>query len=568
MSSFLFPISDHPAAARRKMDYAPFMSDIARATSDAGDALNLFKNLIEGTAGGQDSVGFMAFDAHGGDTGCQLRAGMMQEVSIVYRYLLKDVPDTWNTIRGCIDTYTTKLLIVHENAKMACVKLVRDKAHPNKIGLATTEDTPENMLRVLGWDVGSESPSWAARAKISIELGMSDSTPRSRTNIQEFIQQDAVLSTAWDPLSIHNLTRFVIFCYVLSKYKVFAIIHGTIGARLAPEDAAEVSYSFIRPYTDKKKRPGKPQRTLRELAELQSWLSDMSCAWLRSLALRARYSEDMERCCRLVMSTLQQSDKGLLAMACYPGYLLAREMWASMKCTLLLIDRHFCDHDGFHYNIFVAHLQPPTSACPCHLHPLGLQVTWKVTKTSLESLIDDSDTIQPHIVIMGNSINGGHNEYMQRFAKKVRVHDSPRENPCTDNEMHIQALLAADHDRLALSFFATHKAYAFLVPGANHGNGNENDNDHSETAFVDQGIDMWASSAGIYASDMSRENATTLKESWRTSKGESDAMGTGAGGMHIFAWQHAFLETKGRVARRIKKWAEVGDMMPLHAPIS
>jgi hypothetical protein len=50
--------------------------------------------------------------------------------------------------------------------------------------------------------------------------------------------------------------------------------------------------------------------------------------------------------CRLLTSTLQQSDKGLVAMACYPGYLLARESWAKMNSTLLLIDRHFCDDGG------------------------------------------------------------------------------------------------------------------------------------------------------------------------------------------------------------------------------
>jgi hypothetical protein len=46
------------------------------------------------------------------------------------------------------------------------------------------------------------------------------------------------------------------------------------------------------------------------------------------------------------MKTLQQSDKGSFAMACYPGYLLARESWAFMKCTLLIIDRYFCNEGG------------------------------------------------------------------------------------------------------------------------------------------------------------------------------------------------------------------------------
>lgn len=67
MTSFLFPIADLAGGVRSKNDVAPFLSDIARATLDSADALDLFKNLIEGNAGGPESAGFMAFDAHGGE---------------------------------------------------------------------------------------------------------------------------------------------------------------------------------------------------------------------------------------------------------------------------------------------------------------------------------------------------------------------------------------------------------------------------------------------------------------------------------------------------------------------
>ncbi|KAF2680075.1 hypothetical protein K458DRAFT_445516 [Lentithecium fluviatile CBS 122367] len=564
MTTLLFPTSDHPAGARRKPDYAPFMSDIARAASDAADALSLFANLVEGTAGGPDSVGFMAFDAHGGDTGCQLRAGMMQEVFFLYRHMFEHIPDAWKTIRSWIDESTAKLRLVHGNAKHACMKLVRDKVHPNKLGLATTEDIPENMLRILGAHLsrylpttgtikidGRRSPSVA-----SMESGNPSSA--STTNAE----LDAVsLATTWDPLSIHTLARFIIFCYVLSKYKVFATLNGNVGARLAPDDAAEASYKFIRPYTDKKKRPGKPQRTLRELAELQTWLTGLSCAWQRSLAHRSIQATDMER---LLISTLQQSNKGLAAMACYPGYLLARESWASVNCTLLLIDRHFCDEGGFHYNIFAATMGSPLMACPCHEHPLGLDVTWTLNQISLEELIQDDELIRPHLVIMGNSINGGHDEYMQRFAAKVRPHNCSADEVCIDNEAHITHVLSANHDRLALSFFASHKAYAFSVSYEDY---KDSDSDNAEVAFVEHRMDIWAETIGAYDGGEVAATAASLKESWRISREEADAMGTGGGNMRVFAWQHAFLETKGRVVRRIQKWIEIGELMPLHAPI-
>jgi hypothetical protein len=100
------------------------------------------------------------------------------------------------------------------------------------------------------------------------------------TRIQACIEPTVLLATKWDPLCFHTLARFVIFCYILSKYKSFAVLQGNISATLAVDDAAETSYSFVRPYT--KKKAGKPQRIPREFAEMQTWLTDLSCAWQRS----------------------------------------------------------------------------------------------------------------------------------------------------------------------------------------------------------------------------------------------------------------------------------------------
>ncbi|ROV89591.1 hypothetical protein VMCG_09948 [Cytospora schulzeri] len=572
MTSFLFPIiADLAGGVRSKNDVAPFLSDIARATLDSADALDLFKNLIEGKAGGPESVGFMAFDAHGGDAGCQLRAGMMQEVFLVYRYINTELPEVWVKFRVLIDTYTTKLRQIHENAKEACKGMMTHKVHPKVFG-GPTEDT----LKLIGWDTtdtsreehtlgslvqqalvsqGSKLPpniSFLAHFLQDSEAGMSDqdsSTPpspdcsstrtltstgtteydfdgsssqtslcgvedtkklrldplttrqggadskvgQSIAKVHSFFEDTLPMMCSWDPLSVCTLTRFVVFCYVLSKYKAFSIVNDTVGARTAPEDAAEVSYSFIRPYTGKKKVPGKPQRILRELRELQSWLSDLSCAWQKSLAQRSVQSVDMEQ---LIVSTTQESGKGLKSMACYPGYLLIRESWASMNCTLLLVDRHFCPSGGFHYNVFLATMKSPAfNACPCQRYPLGVQVAWSLERIKLTDLIQDSD--------------------------------STMSEPAGDG------------------------------PGSQD----------TETAFVGNRIDLWAHTVASRGEFAAAECARTLKESWMASRREADEMGTGHGGMHTFTWQHALLETKARVAKRIERWMEIGDLMPLHAPI-
>jgi hypothetical protein len=200
----------------------------------------------------------------------------------------------------------------------------------------------------------------------------------------------------------------------------------------------------------------------------------------------------------------------------------------------------------------------PTPSCICHNHPLGLAVPWTISQISLDDLINNSDSITPHIVIMGNSISGGHEEYMQRFANKARPHECNAESPCMENKTHIAEFLSADHDRLALSFFASHKAYAFPVTPV--------ENDLSEISFVEQRMRTWASaSSTIHDNASISETAESLTSSWRISSAEVDAMGTGSGNMRIFAWQHAFLETGGRVAERIEKWVKRGDLMPLHA---
>jgi hypothetical protein len=87
----------------------------------------------------------------------------------------------------------------------------------------------------------------------------------SNTRIEACVEPTVLPATKWDPLCFHTLARYVVFCYILSKYKSFTVLQGNVGATLAVDNAAETSYSFIRPYTDGKKKAGKPQRILREL---------------------------------------------------------------------------------------------------------------------------------------------------------------------------------------------------------------------------------------------------------------------------------------------------------------
>jgi hypothetical protein len=140
---------------------------------------------------------------------------------------------------------------------------------------------------------------------------------------------------------------------------------------------------------------------------------------------------------------------------------------------------------------------------------------------------------------MGNGIDGGHDNYIQRIATQARSYSCPEDEPCIDNKAHTARVLSADHDRLALSFFALHKAYAFPVPSTHC---------KDKIAFVEQCIETWVEDASADEESKGSVAAASSKKSWRLSREEADAMGTGNGNMRTFAWQHAFLETRGRVA--------------------
>lgn len=54
-----------------------------------------------------------------------------------------------------------------------------------------------------------------------------------------------------------------------------------------------------------------------------------------------------------------------------------------------------------------------------------------------------------------------------------------------------------------------------------------------------------------------------LAEQWSISDQEADAMGTAGDSLHMFAWQRAFTETKGRIAELV---STAKDTLPILAP--
>lgn len=147
---------------------------------------------------------------------------------------------------------------------------------------------------------------------------------------------------------------------------------------------------------------------------------------------------------------------------------------------------------------------------------------------------------------MGNSIDGSHADYISRLSTHYTPNpigtDIHGDHECAENCAHIQAFTEADHDRLGLSFFAAHKAYSFPLTDG-----------QDESQFVGSKMD---------------ETYPGLREWWIESRGEIAKLGGGEESLRMFGWQHMFVETKGRVARKLETWSRNRDLMPLSADIT
>lgn len=140
---------------------------------------------------------------------------------------------------------------------------------------------------------------------------------------------------------------------------------------------------------------------------------------------------------------------------------------------------------------------------------------------------------------MGNSISGGTDQYRARLqsteGKKYHVCTG---DDCVENNEHVEAFKEADHDRLALSFFGSHKSYPFKLEGA------------EEIDFV-----------GLYMDIL----CPGMRKHWETVSSELGVRGGGQDNMEIFGWQHIFIESPKNVAGKLKEWMEVGNLLPLSA---
>lgn len=168
------------------------------------------------------------------------------------------------------------------------------------------------------------------------------------------------------------------------------------------------------------------------------------------------------------------------------------------------------------------------------------QANWHIRQTTIPGLYTHESS-RPHLVVMGNSIESSTSRYKARVSSPSprNVHGDAH---CSENVHHIQSVLSADHESLALAFFASHRSYSFPLHGGEKGE--------------------------QFAGDKMDACIIGLRDHWRNLSERLECLGGGHGNLRVFGWQHVFLETMDRLAFGLENWIRRGDLMPLSAEVA
>ncbi|ODA76793.1 hypothetical protein RJ55_07308 [Drechmeria coniospora] len=529
MTTLILPAALASPALRKRRAYCTVLTDVVRAAADAQDALDTFAGLLL-----EDRMSrFTKFDAHVGEAGCHLRATMLRELFLSCKAEMAASPAP-SSLPPWMAEANARLSTLRRAAEDMCSRLSRHRADPRDLGLGLKHDTTEHMVRVLA---GSDHH---AASKPRLDQRRPFASPPSSSRL------DDCPKVAWNLRNRGVLLRFLVYCHALSKYKQF--IMGPLGGacRLRPEWASDEGYRLIEPYWDMSNdayQAAKCTRIRSELMSLQVWMSKLSCAWLHSLSNQLSPSSVPST---LVRSSMETADRGIVAAACYPAFVLLRHLWATTHSDVLLVDRHFCSR-GFHYHVMRCRLRlVPDASSP----ESAARVHWSLDETDVQGLADDDDDVSPHIVVMGNSIRGPATAFVDRVLAAQgcapptsRPH---RDDACPEYRAHQSQIRRADHDRIARAFFAAHRSYSVPVE-----------------PFLARPEDEVIGT--LLARLPPHLHAQPFHDMWKKSRSEIDELGGGRGNLATFGWQHVFTETKHGLARLLEKWIADENMMPLHA---
>jgi hypothetical protein len=337
---------------------------IIRGGTDAVEALELFLKLLLdfSTADNSTSVncpGYLAFDAHVGDTACQLRACMLLEVTKLLRSA--EAHSTVDKMRHALSNLNRVVIgALQLLAGLLQLDWSRIRAGGlEALGVPRAGLTMDELLTTLGWygtcpesfryDGSNASsmdslPSQVTPSSMSSSLCGSDagsstrSTPERGSDASE--NNDGTNGWQWNPFDSEQAIRFVVYSYVLSKYKQLISFGGVYRATLKPELAFEVGQKLIQQDFGRQfVRPNK-RAIGDEFVSLQRYISEVSCAWLESQARKLWSLHSQHH--SLFRSTIRTSAKGVSSASSYVGYIVLRSLWAENSTPIVITTTRFC----------------------------------------------------------------------------------------------------------------------------------------------------------------------------------------------------------------------------------
>ena len=176
MSYPLLPMGATGSVYVRKQ-YPALLTDIVRDCTSTIDGLNCFGTLLSSDYGLVE--GFKAFDVHGGDTACHIRASMLSELYEYYRQQAKITGKSFLEDEETIELLA-KLKTVQQNAQNICSHLTKEKRHPEEFGFEPKRDNVFNVTKLLGWEFDdSASSSQSDTSSSPSSSGSTESTSLS-----------------------------------------------------------------------------------------------------------------------------------------------------------------------------------------------------------------------------------------------------------------------------------------------------------------------------------------------------------------------------------------------------
>lgn len=345
-SSKLFKVSYKPTEIPRQLLY------ILRGATDAIYALELFLKLaFEPQSVAQDESlehsGYLAFDAHVGDTACQLRACMLLEITKHYK-----------ESRSCASILAINTIILGlKNLVKATHRLLGGlldldwntmrSGGLDALGVPKSGMTMEELLLKLQWIGIDERPcDYSSLSASSQESLVSNETDEFMTGSASSSVSSASdtssdpLTERWNVSDWKMVIRLLVYSHILSKYKQLMASNGEYRESLRSEQAINVAKNL--PMGDFGKQFVQPNRRAveEEFLSLQRHLSDLSCHWLEATARKSWSSPTQLG--SLLSATIRTSKKGITAASSYVGYLVLRSLWSEESTPVIIMTTRFC----------------------------------------------------------------------------------------------------------------------------------------------------------------------------------------------------------------------------------